>query len=586
MESATVQNFDLQNIVTPVKVDVLNKLLSKTSMLEQDREFLVSGFTRGFDLLYEGPQNVCSYSKNLPFRIGDECELWQKLLDEVKLGHVAGPFTTVPFETFIQSPIGLVPKDNGTKTQLIFHLSHDFSDHGSVNSYIPAEICSVKYNDLDVAIRLILKLSRNGKNVFMSKTDGKSAFRVLPLNKQSWRWLVMKAKDPDTGVIKYFVDKCLPFGSSISCALFQKVSDGLKCIAQYRIGRTDFLTNYLDDFLFLATLLCECNRLLWEFIAMCEEIGFPLSTDKTFWADLRMVFLGILLNGQTLTLSIPLEKRTRALDMIQRLMHKNKATVHELQQLCGFLNFLNRVIFPGRALTRRMYSKFAGKFRYDVSPFNNVKKHTCSMKLKAYHHVRLDSEFCLDCKVWFSFLNQKLNSIVNRPMIDLASEPISATHLGFYSDASANPNFGFGCIMGDHWIGEQWEPNFIRQVQPSIEYLELFALCAGIITWEFELRNLRLLVHCDNQAVVAMINNLTSSCPHCMYLIRLLVLNGLQFNRRLHAQYVTSQANFLSDSISRRQWSHFWKLALANMRKCPDQTSEKIWPVSRFRPII
>ena len=277
---------------------------------------MVSGFTRGFDLHYEGPQNVCSYSKNLLFRIGDECELWKKLLDEVKLGRVARPFMTVPFETFIQSPIGLVPKDNGTKTRLIFHLSHDFSDHGSVNSYIRDEICSVKYNDIDVAIRLILKLSQNCENVFMSKTDGKSAFRVLPLNKQSWRWLVMKAKDPDTWVIKYFVDKCLPFGSSISCALFQKVSDGLKCITQYRIGRTDFLTHYLDDFLFLATLLCECNRLLREFIAMCEEIGFPLSADKTFWADLRMVFLGILLNGQTLTLSIPLEKRTRALDMI------------------------------------------------------------------------------------------------------------------------------------------------------------------------------------------------------------------------------------------------------------------------------
>ena len=37
MESETVQNFDLHNIVTPVKVDRLNKLLSKTSMLKQDR---------------------------------------------------------------------------------------------------------------------------------------------------------------------------------------------------------------------------------------------------------------------------------------------------------------------------------------------------------------------------------------------------------------------------------------------------------------------------------------------------------------------------------------------------------------------
>ena len=43
-----------------------------------------------------------------------------------------------PFEHFIQSPISLVPKDNGAKTRLIFHLSHPRSGkYRSVNAGIP-----------------------------------------------------------------------------------------------------------------------------------------------------------------------------------------------------------------------------------------------------------------------------------------------------------------------------------------------------------------------------------------------------------------------------------------------------------------
>ena len=166
------------------------------------------------------------------------------------------------------------------------------------------------------------------------------------------------------------------------------------------MGLTDFLTNYLDDFLILARLLEQCNYRLGQFILLCKEIGFPLSADKTIWGCLQMVFLGILLNGQTLTLSIPLEKRLHAQQMISCMLEKKKATVKELQQLCGFLNFLNRAIFPGRAFTRRMYAKFA-----------------CGKPLKQHHHIRLDQEFKFDCKVWETFLCSSSASVVNRPMV-------------------------------------------------------------------------------------------------------------------------------------------------------------------------
>ena len=45
-------------------------------------------------------------------------------MKEVRLKHFVGPFEEVPYDNFIQSPIGLVPKSEPGETRLIFHLSH------------------------------------------------------------------------------------------------------------------------------------------------------------------------------------------------------------------------------------------------------------------------------------------------------------------------------------------------------------------------------------------------------------------------------------------------------------------------------
>ena len=84
-------------------------------------------------------------------------DMWQKIMKEVKLGHYAGPYQEIPYQFYVQSPAGLVPKA-GNKTRLIFHLSFDFEDFKSVNYYIPKELCSVKYRDLDHAVHNCLTI--------------------------------------------------------------------------------------------------------------------------------------------------------------------------------------------------------------------------------------------------------------------------------------------------------------------------------------------------------------------------------------------------------------------------------------------
>ena len=83
----------------------------------------------------------------------------------------------------------------------------------------------------------------------------------------------MKAENLQTGKTKYFVDKCLPFGASISCAIFQVVSDALKHIIEFRAKAYNTVTDYLDDFLFLAYTLELCNQLIMKFLQLSGGRG-------------------------------------------------------------------------------------------------------------------------------------------------------------------------------------------------------------------------------------------------------------------------------------------------------------------------
>ena len=119
----------------------------------------------------------------------------------------------------------------GNITRLIFNLSFEFPE-GSVNSCTPKELCSVKYNDLEHVIRNCLFLRQETELagydvIFMGKTDLSSAFRVLSLKVKCFKWLILKAVDPCDGKTKFFIEKCLLFGSSISCSHYQLFSNAL-----------------------------------------------------------------------------------------------------------------------------------------------------------------------------------------------------------------------------------------------------------------------------------------------------------------------------------------------------------------------
>ena len=140
-----------------------------------------------------------------------------------------------------------------------------------------------------------------------------------------------------------------------------------------------------------------------QFLELCAQLGVPVSMDKTEWASEKIIFLGIMLDGYHLILAIPEEKKTKGVELITEILAQKKTTMKKLQQLCGFLNFLGKAIFPGRPFTRRMYAKYA--HLVCVSDAQH-KRDVQIYKWKQHYHVHLDKEFKLDCEILMGTLIQ------------------------------------------------------------------------------------------------------------------------------------------------------------------------------------
>ena len=564
------ENFDFKNIVTPINVPKLKNLMSEAGYdIDKSRE-LIEGFTNGFDLGYIGPLHRQSSANNIPLKIGSPVHLWNKLMKEVQLGRVAGPFDTVPYKFFIQSPIGLVPKDNGKKTRLIFHLSYNFDGKdNSLNHFTPKEICSVKYRDLDHAVHNSLRLKElvehlpGFEGIFFGRSDLASAFRILPLKRKCWKLLIMKANHPVTGDTKFFADKCVPFGSKRSCALFQQFSDLLQYLVEYLAKRKHCVTNYLDDFLLIGETEQICNQLVRTFLDLCSMINCPVSDEKTEFATQHIIFLGILLDGRNFILAIPEEKRVKAMNMLSWITDAKKVTVKQLQRLTGLLNFLNRALFSGRAFTRRMYAKCS----------------SIKANRKPHHHVKIDCELRFDCSMWMIFLKFFREQALCRPFVDLCSLRCAET-LQFFSDASMR--IGFGCYYMGRWIHCRWPEGFVADCNPSIAYLELYALVVAVFAWQDLLSNRRIAVYCDNSSVKDMVNNTTSNCKQCMALIRMLVLNNLIHNRRIFVKHIRTDLNILADALSREKFGEFWRNAPSSTRRVADKVPAELFPPTKL----
>lgn len=500
---------------SPVDGDRLNALLH--GYHGESRTFLVEGFTRGFAIpSTKTPQS--RLSKNLKSAEEFPQAVREKIEKELEAGRLEGPYSCSPYQSFICSPIGVVPKKSGA-FRMIHHLSHPLKD--SVNSNIPPELCSVSYATTDDAVNLILKA---GTDCFMAKSDILEAFRILPVSPAHYHLLGLHFQG------SLFFDKCLPMGCSISCSYFEKFSTAIQWMAQRHCG-IPLMTHVLDDFFIVGKSFEETLGHLDAFQRLCSFLGIPLSPEKTEGPSSTLTFLGIELDARAMEVRLPADKIRKSQEMIQEILQSRKVTLRHLQSLIGTLSFACRVVQPGRPFLRRLIDLTIGA--------------------KAPHHlVKITRWAKLDLLAWQTFLSD-----FNGARMIQKSVWENQDDLHLHTDASGS--LGFGAFFNYKWFSGEWPKKWQSE---NITLLELFPIVLSVNIWGEDLANKFVIFHSDNMAVVAVINKLSSREPKVMSLVRSLVVMSMAKNISFKAEHVLGARNESADALSRLQLGRFRKL--------------------------
>ena len=423
--------------------------------------WLLHSILNGVSIGYKGPHTPYT-ARNLSSALQHPDVITSELQKEVAAGRVLGPFADRPFPSLRTSGLGAAAKKQG-KWRMILHLSAPYGV--SVNDGISKEEFSLHYSSVDDAVKL---LHPYGKGAIMAKVDLKAAVRMVPVRAADWDLLGMFWKG------SYYGDTCLPFGLRSTPCLFNHFAEALHWIlvTNYQVEAI----HYLDDFLIVgAAGRDQCAASVWATLSACEHLGVPIAFDKLEGPSTQITFLGILLDSEALTLSLPQEKLAEILLLVQSWLSRRRASKRELLSFIGKLSFAAKVVPAGRLFLRRLI---------DLS----------TTVAKLHHHIRITADARADVAWWARFLPSW-----NGVAMFLDPSWTDADTLNLFTDASGTR--GFGAYFDGSWFRGSWLAHQ-ELSQRSIQWQELFAIVAAAHTWGHRLAGRRIRFHCDNQAVV------------------------------------------------------------------------------------
>ena len=237
---------------------------------------------------------------------------------------------------------------------------------------------------------------------------------------------------------------------------------------------------YIDDFYGVETpelAGVAFNRMTELF----EELGLEASPVKDQLPNTQMLVLGVWFNTDDMTISVPEFRLIELKADISHWLHLERATKHQLQVLVGKLSYVCNCVRPGRAFMSRL--------------LNDLR--SCDSRRSS---IPVSCDLKLDLNWWLHFLDNYNGVSV------IGTEFLESSEQLFSTDASLT---GCGAICEGEYFHELF-PLSITQQQLSITALELLTVVMAIKLWQFKLAGRCIMIHCDNQACVEMINSMRS----------------------------------------------------------------------------
>ena len=432
---------------------------------------------------------------------------------------MAGPYRDPPFHPFHCSGLGVVPKQDGS-WRVITHLS---APEGlSINDYIDPKAVTLQYTTVDEAISIANML---GRGTLFAKIDLKKAFRQCPVRPADWHLLGLHWRG------LYYYDKCLPFGLRSSPFLFNTVASALEYIFRAQLNNAHII-HYLDDFLIAGPPHTPtCSDTFKGVEAICTHLGIQTKLEKRTPPTTLITFPGIELDTVAQVARVPAGKLSLLIQDLTAFHTRQKCTKRDLLSLIGKLAFAAKVVPAGRIFMRRLID-------------------TSTTVHHLHHHLRLSKAMKADLNWWLHFARTW-----NGRSFFLDHHWTPSPTFQLYTNASQQ---GYGCYWRGHWISGTWDR---YQARRDIQWKELFAILVAASAWGAQWPRKRLLVHCDNHAVVDVWRTGTCKQAALMQLVRALFFTAAKHNFTLLIQHIEGTSNCIADSLSRLQFHRFRHLA-------------------------
>ena len=480
---------------------------------------MIKYLLEGVPVCYQGPQYQRIYP-NWDSTDKFREDVKKTLESDVSKGRKSGPFLYPPTYNFVGSPMGASRKRQSVKVRVIHDLS--WAPHSGVNRFIDPEHCSVHYMLVDDAVSDINKL---GRGALYAKIDLADAYKTIVVRPCDWNLLGSSWID-DAGRTVYYIDHVLPFGLKSSARLFNLFAYGLECFMK-QDGCT-YVRHYLDDYITYGSPdSSECDDNLKIMLDMCKETGMAVNPAKVVGPASQIEFLGIIIDTIAMETRISDERMDVILEELANLEDKRHCSKRQLLSILGKLVFVTRIIRPGRVFLRRLF---------DVSK----KVHNLNSL------VRITKEACQDISWWL-----RVARSWNHKCAFYEDRWTHSVDISLFTDAS---NWGFSGTFGTKWYIERFSD---KEKLIPIAWRELLAIVWACVLWGSAFTSKRVLMYCDNQAIVCSVNNGSCKCPRIMELIRLLYSVCVHYSFECRLKYIHTLANDKADALSRGDVAKF-----------------------------
>ena len=368
----------------------------------------------------------------------------------------------------------------------------------------------------------------------MAKIDIKSAYRHVGIHPSQFPVTGLQWQFNGDSKPTYMFDTRLMFGASESVGTFHRITQSIVRMMRKRVKNCSVLC-YLDDFLIISKNKHTCANATNILTNLLQDLGFTINWTKLVPPTQTITFLGIAIDSNNLSISIPDTKLSEIKECANTLLQKQKLTKRELQSLIGKIAWGAKCIKAIRPTLRSLID------------LQKRLKHS-SHRTRLSQNAKLDIQFFLQWCVRF-------NGVVFFCKTD---KPQPDTTL--YCDASLKAGAAY---HNSDFVYVNWQADMQDMSSEPIFVKEVGAIILAFRRWHPRWSYKTIHVYTDNKgAEWALRKGLTKNASANIMLKELLWLCAW-YNISYKMHYISTKDNYIADALSRLDDPRFQSHALA-----------------------